>query len=117
VVWLITKPQLQHEGHQQDFTQQAAVFHQCGNEPGEVEACQFASQTGAAADQDQLTRPLGGEDFERFDLGDTTRQVLPCTPWLDARCLPGPRPHHQHAAPVALGQHLDLQACVAGRRI
>src|SRR6185369_656195 len=61
--------QLQHERDQQHFTQQLAVLDQRRDEPGEVEAGEFAGQAGAAGDQDQLASPLRGESIDRFDGG------------------------------------------------
>jgi hypothetical protein len=61
--------ELQHEGDQQHFAQQLAVFDQGRNEPGEVELGELSGLAGTAADQDELAGPLRGKDFDGFDGG------------------------------------------------
>jgi hypothetical protein len=55
------REELQHEGDEQHFAQQLAVFDEAGDEPGEVELGQLARQAGAAGDEDEFAAPAGGE--------------------------------------------------------
>ena len=59
--------QLQEQADGEHFADQAAVLDEAGDEPAEIELRQFASERGAAGDQNQLTGPLGGEDVDRLD--------------------------------------------------
>ena len=86
------RKELQHEGDEQHFAQQLAVFDEAGDEPGEVELGQLARQAGAAGDEDEFAAPVPGELLQRFDGGP-------------AACVRGCRVLQQHALAVALGQY------------
>ena len=51
------REQVEHERHQQHFTQQLAIFDNSGDEPGEVELRHFADHRRARGEQDELTTP------------------------------------------------------------
>ena len=53
------REQVEHERHQQHFTEQLAVFDDGGNEPGEVELRHLADRRGARGEEDELASPAG----------------------------------------------------------
>jgi len=90
------------EVSEQHLQQEAAMPHQAGDEPGEVEAPQFTRQRSAAADQDQFADPCSLEVVQGFH--DRRR----------GHSLGADESLQQHALSVALRQ--DGQAAVAHQR-
>ena len=100
------RKELEHERNQQHLTQELAVLDEAGDKPGEVELGEVARQAGAAGDEDELTRPLGGEGLHGFD------------DWAGG-CTCGSGVLQQHPLAVTLGEdhgaHVAIRAPQLGQ--